>query len=144
MTRKKRSDSIEAAVQSAQAEKVVPPSGIDLDTDEMAVWDQMVTVRTEWVEFDLILLAKIVKLEVKLRSWWKLLESSGPMIRNKRETLIENPILRSINTLQHQQLSIIAKMHIMSRGDPRSLNKPKEGEIPVFDDRNVYNLLAKP
>ena len=146
MARKKRSDSVEAAVEAAQYSVPEPPEGVELTDDEMEVWKQMSKVRNDWLDFDLILLAKVVKLEVKIRAWWEMVDRSGPMIRNKRETLIENPILRSIHTCQQSQLSIITKMRIMEgRGDARTLNQPAEVKRYDNADRgNVINLLAKP
>ncbi len=123
MARKTPKNSVEAAVKSAQIEAPKVPDGYKLKECEALVWDQMISVREEWRDFDLVLMVKVVRLEVKIRDWWDMLEKSGPMIRNPRGTLIENPILRSIDTLQRQQLSVITKMQLMTVADPRTLNK---------------------
>lgn len=146
MSRKSRSDSTEEARRKLMAEEVTPPEGVELTEDEKLVWQQMSGVRDDWDEFDLILLAKVVKLEVKIREWWSMVDQAGPLIRNKRETLIENPVLRSLNTVQHTQLSIITKMRIMEgRGDARTLNK--KSNVGRFNDanrQNVIDLIARP
>ncbi len=146
MGRRKRSDSIDAQIMTGQELVSAPPVDLPLNEAEMVVWDQMVKVRNEWRSFDLILLVKVVKLEVKIRDWWEMVERSGPMIRNRRETLIENPLLRSINTIQHQQLSIITKMHIMQGEDARAINNNAAQEVSAERVRrpNVMSLLATP
>lgn len=140
--RKPRKDSLSAKQDAAKNGIPGVPDGISLNSEEMVIWRQMSKVRADWRDFDLILLAKVVALEVKIRDWWSLVDQSGPMIRNKRETLIENPILRSINTLQHQQLSIITKMRVMSHRDARTLNDGYEDAVSYKDhENNVYSLL---
>ena len=145
MARKTPKNSVEAAVKSAQFEAPKIPEGYTLKECEALVWDQMISVREEWRDFDLVLMVKIVRLEVKIRDWWDMLEKSGPMIRNPRGTLIENPILRSIDTLQRQQLSVITKMQLMTVADPRTLNKEaQKNNLDEIKEGNVLRLLARP
>lgn len=145
MARKAPKNSVEAAVKSAQYEAPKVPDGYTLKETESIVWAQMISVREEWRDFDLVLMVKVVKLEVKIREWWDMLEKSGPMIRNPRGTLIENPILRSIDTLQRQQLSVITKMQLMTVADPRTLNKEAQAKnLDQIKEGNVLRLLARP
>ena len=145
MARKAPKNSVEEAVKSAQYEAPKVPDGYTLKETESMVWEQMISVREDWRDFDLILMVKIVKLEVKIREWWDTLEKSGPMIRNPRGTLIENPILRSIDTLQRQQLSVITKMQLMTVADPRTLNKEAhKKDLGEIKEGNVLRLLARP
>ena len=145
MTRRTPKNSVDAAVKSAQYDTPAPPSGYQLSDEETEVWGEMITVREEWRNFDLILLVKIVRLEVKIKQWWTTLDKSGPMIRNPRGTLIENPILRSIDTLQRQQLSIITKIQLMTVADPRTLNKEAQHQdLNTIKEGNVLRLLARP
>ena len=145
MTRRTPKNSITAAIESAQHESPLPPKGYKLKDDEIEVWGEMISVREEWRNFDLILLVKIVRLEVKIRDWWSTLDKTGPMIRNPRGTLVENPILRSIDTLQRQQLSIITKMQLMTVADPRTLNKEVQANnLNEIQQGNVLRLLARP
>jgi hypothetical protein len=145
MARKAPKNSVEAAVKAAQYEVPAPPDGYTLADAEAVVWEQMISVREDWRNFDLILMVKIVRLEVKIRDWWDMLDKSGPMIRNPRGTLIENPILRSIDTLQRQQLSVITKMQLMTLADPRTLNKEaQKQDLNELKDGNVLRLLARP
>ena len=145
MTRRTPKNTVSAAIESAQYKSPPPPSGYTLSDDETEVWGEMISVREEWRNFDLILLVKIVRLEVKIKDWWTTLDKTGPMIRNPRGTLIENPILRSIDTLQRQQLSIITKMQLMTVADPRTLNKEVQNQnLDTIKEGNVLRLLARP
>lgn len=146
MARKSRSDSTEEAARKLMSGDVEPPAGVELLDEEMLVWKQMTGVRDDWDDFDLILMAKVVKLEVKIREWWSMVDKAGPLIRNKRENLAENPVLRSLNTVQHTQLSIITKMRIMEgRGDARTLNKKSgTGKFNDKNRQNVIDLIARP
>jgi hypothetical protein len=70
-----------------------------------------------------VLLAKAVRLEADIRKIQLTLDKSGPVIKNKRETLVENPLLRVVDTLQRQQLAIIRSMSLnQTDTDPRTLN----------------------
>ena len=145
MARRTPKNSVDAAVKSVQYDIPAPTSGYQLSDEETEVWGEMITVREEWRNFDLILLVKIVRLEVKIKQWWTTLDKTGPMIRNPRGTLIENPILRSIDTLQRQQLSIITKMQLMTVADPRTLNKEAQHQdLNTIKEGNVLRLLARP
>lgn len=145
MARKQPKNSVEAAVKSAQYQTPEVPDGYTLKETESIVWEQMISVREEWRDFDLVLMVKVVRLEVKIREWWDMLEKSGPMIRNPRGTLIENPILRSIDTLQRQQLSVITKMQLMTVADPRTMNKEAhKNNLTEIKEGNVLRLLARP
>ena len=112
---------------------------------ELEVWCQMISIREEWRNFDLILMVKVVKLEVKIKDWWEQMEKTGPLVPNPRGTLVENPILRSIDTLQRQQLSIITKMQLMTVADPRTMNKEaQKKDMDTIKNGDVLRLLARP
>ena len=145
MPRKTPKNSVEAAVKSAQYEPPAPPKSYILTEKELEVWCQMISIREEWRNFDLILMVKVVKLEVKIKDWWEQMEKVGPMIPNPRGTLVENPILRSIDTLQRQQLSIITKMQLMTVADPRTMNKEaQKKDLDTIKNGDVLRLLARP
>lgn len=152
-TRKTRSDSASAAVDAFKnaTQDVALPEGITLRNDaEITVWRQFTRARARdaWRDFDLVLLAKVVRIEVDLRKYQAMLETSGPLIKNKRETLIENPLLRVIDTLQRQQLAIIRSMSLNSTGqDPRTLNdsaKTEDAARKTLQQYGVESLLASP
>lgn len=128
MNRKKRSDSIADDVQSfAQiADEINLPDGVDFaDYDEKLIWSQFTKTRSKdsWRDFDLVLLAKIVKLESRIRKHQAEIDAMGAIIENQRGTPIENPLFRVVDVLQRQQMAIIRSMSLnQTASDPRTLN----------------------
>ena len=59
---------------------------------------------------DLILLAKIVKMEADIRAAQMELDAVGMMVENKRGTQIPNPLISVIDTLERRQLAMIRSM----------------------------------
>jgi hypothetical protein len=151
--RKQRSDSATnaaAAMQNATAD-IGLPEGVQLrNEDEFIIWRHFTRARAReaWRDFDLLLLAKAVRLEADIRKYQLTLDSSGPLIKNKRDTLIENPLLRVIDTLQRQQLAIIRSMSLNQTGqDPRTMNDSSKVEKEAFDtlkQHGAQSLLAMP
>jgi hypothetical protein len=128
MTRKKRSDSIADDIKTfSQVGLVVSlPRGISLDSEqEEIIWEQFTATRStdSWRDFDLVLVAKIVKIEARIRLHQKELDSMGAIIKNDRGTPIENPLFRIIDTLTRQQMAVIRSISLnQTKSDPRTLN----------------------
>jgi hypothetical protein len=128
MTRKKNANTIDDDLNSfAQAGKSVAlPRGITLDNEqEEIIWEQFTATRSpdSWRDFDLVLLAKIVKIEARIRKHQKELDAMGSIIENQRGTPIENPLFRIIDTLTRQQMAVIRSMSLnQTKSDPRVLN----------------------
>jgi hypothetical protein len=152
MARRSRSDSISAESKSFRTLTKIPlPEGIELDSDEERVlWDQFTKTRaaSDWRDFDLVLLAKIVKLEANMRRHQETIKKSGPLISNKRGTLVENPLLRVVDTLQRQQLALIRSMSLnQTESDPRTLNaagKRQQETVNMIQDAGLDSLIAMP
>lgn len=151
--RKQRSDSVTQAAENFKnaAIGIALPEGVELrNEDEFIIWGHFTRARARdaWREFDLVLLAKSVRLEADIRKYQLMLDTSGPLIKNKRETLIENPLLRVIDTLQRQQLAIIRSMSLnQTAQDPRTLNDSAKEEKQAFDtlkQHGAQSLLAMP
>ena len=152
-TRRLRGGSVAAAVKSMSTASVVvmPPDGVELRTEEeMVIWQQFVKARaqSDWRDMDLLLLAKVVRVEADIRKYQRMLDSSGPLIKNKRETLIENPMIRVIDTYQRQQLAIIRSMSLNTQAaDARTLQNNAQSEDAArnsIKSGGVYSLLASP
>jgi hypothetical protein len=127
------------------------PEGVTLRSDEeRTIWTQFTRARArdDWRDMDLILLSKVVRVEADLRKYQAMLDASGPLIKNKRETLIENPLLRVIDTLQRQQLAIIRSMSLNATGtDTRTMEasaKEESDARKVLANSGVESLLAHP
>ena len=146
MSQKRGSDknSVSAAVEgfSGAMQSVPPPEGVVLRTDEeVIIWDQFTRARAreDWRDMDLILLAKVVRMEADIRKHQDVLDRSGVLIQNKRGTMIPNPLINVIDTLERRQLAVIRSMSLNQQAaDPRTLNG-KANEIN--QNRSTLELL---
>lgn len=97
---------------------------------------------------DLILLAKIVKMEADIRAAQMELDAVGMMVENKRGTQIPNPLISVIDTLERRQLAVIRSMSFnQTAHDPRMINGTAkvESEARVaLKDVGVAGLIAQP
>ena len=90
MSQKKRSDknSVTAAVEGFRGvmSSVPLPQGIELRSDEeMVIWDQFTRARAreDWRDMDLILLAKVVRMEADIRKHQSAVEIEGVIVENQ-------------------------------------------------------------
>jgi len=68
---------------SELSEQVALPEGVSLRDDaEMVIWGQFTRARTRegWRDFDLLIVAKSVRLEADIRKYQGMLDRSGPII----------------------------------------------------------------
>jgi hypothetical protein len=152
---KTRSDknSVTAALGSFKgAIAAVPvPEGVELRTDdERIIWDQFTRARAreDWRDLDLLLLAKIVRMEADIRRYQHTLDVEGVMLTNQRGTQIVNPIISVIDTLERRQLAVIRSMSLnQQHSDPRTINasaKVAQNARAVIDDVADDDLIAIP
>ena len=72
---------------------------------------------------DLLLLAKVVRMEADIRQHQLTLDRSGVLIQNKRGTLVPNPLLSVVDTLERRQMAVIRSMSLnQMASDPRTIN----------------------
>ena len=127
-----------------------PPEGVDLKDDEKVLWRQFTQARSagDWRDFDLLLIAKMVKIEANIRKHQDVLDDAGPIIENKKGTPVENPLLRVIDTLQRQQLALIRSMSLtQTSSDPRTLNASgatDQAALNNIKNKGAKSLLATP
>ena len=91
------------------------PEGVILRSeDEMVIWRQFTRARatTDWRDFDLIIVAKMVRTEADIRKHQLDLDVIGAIIKNDRGTCVVNPLVTIIDTLQRQQLSLIRSLSL--------------------------------
>lgn len=144
---KRRSDknSLTAAVENFQGamESVPLPDGVDLRSDEeVVIWEQFTRARAkeDWRDMDLLLLAKVVRMEADIRKHQEVLDRSGVLIKNQRGTMIPNPLIAVIDTLERRQLAVIRSMSLNQQAsDPRTLNAAGKA---VNEGRATYSYLA--
>jgi len=143
--RKKRSDSITAAVDgfSGAIDSVPMPQGVELRSDEeRVIWDQFTRARAreDWRDMDLLLLAKVVRMEADIRKHQETLDRSGVLIQNKRGTLVANPLLAVIDTLERRQMAVIRSMSLnQMASDPRTINGAAKA---AGQSANIYEAMA--
>ena len=144
---KQRSDknSTTAAVEGFQGavESVPLPDGVVLRSDEeMVIWEQFTRARAreDWRDMDLLLLAKVVRMEADIRKHQEMLDRTGVLVKNRRETPIPNPLLSVIDTLERRQLAVIRSMSLnQMASDPRTINATGK---EVGKNRDVLGMLA--
>ena len=152
--RKTREDTVQG--QKARAKRrdqvVEVPDGITLDNDEeMIVWEQFTASRSAdvWRDFDLVIIAKMVKLEVRIRKIWEEIDEIGFTTINQRGTEIENPLLRSVDTLQRQQLAMMRGLSLgvssekaVSQNNTGKKSSEKAKKAEDIKQQNVMKLLG--
>ena len=127
------------------------PQGVDLRSDEeMVIWDQFTRARAreDWRDMDLLLLAKVVRMEADIRNYQAQIELQGAIVENQRGTQIPNPLLTIIDTVERRQLAVIRSMSLNQQAsDPRTLNgsaKNVSGARSAVDNASDDDLIALP
>ena len=130
-------------------DRIPLPAGVELRSEaELIIWHQFTRARarSDWRDMDLILLAKIVKMEADIRAAQIELDAMGMMVENKRGAPISNPFLSVIDSLERRRLAVIRSMSLnQTASDPRSINGTAkvEGEARAAL-RGVEGLIARP
>jgi hypothetical protein len=155
MSQKKRSDknSVTAALGGFKGaiEGVPLPQGVELRSkQELVIWGQFTRARAreDWRDMDLLLLAKVVRMEADIRQHQSAVELQGVIIENQRGTPIPNPLLAIIDTVERRQLAVIRSMSLNQQAsDPRTLNgsaKNAQGARDAVSDASGGGLIAFP
>ena len=155
MSQKKRPDknSVTAALGGfVGAIDAVPlPEGVELRDDaEFVIWGQFTRARAreDWRDLDLILLAKVVRMEGDIRKHQAVLDRSGVLLKNQRGTMLVNPLIAVIDTLERRQLAVIRSMSLnQTTSDPRTINGTAQNAQAarlVGDDLDDDDLIAMP
>ena len=130
---------------------IPPPEGVLLRSDEeYVIWGQFTRARArdDWRDMDLLLLAKVVRMEADIRAQQAALDVAGVILENKRGTVVPNPLLAVIDTLERRQLAVIRSMSLnQTASDPRTLSGAAKTEGKASDNlRDMWasGLIAKP
>jgi hypothetical protein len=144
-TNRNSADALKTLAADSLSNEVEIPAGIELNADERALWPQFASARMrgDWREFDLLLLAKIVQLEVEIRATRAGIKAQGATIENRRGTPIDNPLYRVLDLLQRQQLALIRCLSLTKNGDPRTMGSrkfrgDKFKDALAFDDDGLF------
>jgi hypothetical protein len=89
---------------------------------------------------DLLLLAKVVRMEADIRKHQTDLDAQGWIVENQRGTQIPNPLVAIIDTIERRQMAVIRSMSLnQTASDPRTLNgKAKQNT----QSRNTIDALS--
>jgi hypothetical protein len=122
-------DSVDRVAQSyASASDAPPPvpKGFDFSNPrEAELWEAFTAARPkdDWLSHDLIMLAKIVELEVKIREFKSNLETQGYIVENQRGTMVENAYFRVYQTALVMQLQIIRALSMNSTSSDKATTR---------------------
>jgi hypothetical protein len=154
MSQKKRSDknSVTAALGGFKGaiESVPLPQGVELRSEELVIWGQFTRARAreDWRDMDLLLLAKVVRMEADIRSYQSQVEAQGTIVENQRGTQIPNPLLTIIDTVERRQLAVIRSMSLnQMASDPRTVNGYARATIDAgktLESFSDNDLIAMP
>ena len=114
-----------------------PPKGIELVDDEPIIWEQFCLARDvgTWIDFDLIVIAKAVKIESRIRKLQLQLDSENPVIENARGVQIINPLITVIDILQRPQMTIIRCMSLAQKTQSPQVARSKAEAQKIHMDR---------
>jgi len=130
---------------STISDQIPLPDGVILrDESEMVIWKQFTHARASegWRDFDLLIVAKAVRLEADIRKYQMQLDRSGAVIKNDRGTPIVNPFLTVIDSLQRQQLALIRSLSLnQTAQDPRTLNGQGANQSALRRSINTFDDL---
>jgi hypothetical protein len=133
------------ALASTVSDQIPLPDGVILrDESEIVIWKQFTHARASegWRDFDLLIVAKAVRLEADIRKYQMQLDRSGAVIKNDRGTPIVNPFLTVIDSLQRQQLALIRSLSLnQTAQDPRTLNGQGANQSALRRSINTFDDL---
>lgn len=133
---------------SDMSEQTALPAGVILrNDDEIVIWKQFTHARARegWRDFDLLIVAKAVRLEADIRKYQQELDIAGAVVKNDRGTPIVNPYLIVIDSLQRQQLALIRSLSLNQQAqDPRTLNSQGKEQSKLRSTINSFDdLIAR-
>jgi hypothetical protein len=130
------------------SEDIPLPDGVILRNEqEMVIWRQFTRARARdgWRDFDLLIVAKAVRLEADIRKYQQALDKSSPIVKNDKGTQIVNPFFAVIDNLQRQQLALIRSLSLTQTGqDPRTMNGQGQDQSRLRGAMNdLDDLIAR-
>ena len=128
-------NSINARVASAQVYETTPvPPGIKIiSKDAKELWKFYTDSRIEWADHHLLTVAKVVQLELRIRTENMKMATEDIVIETRLGEIKENPRLAAIDRLVKQQSSLMRLVGLnVNNDDAGSLNRsPKGGSAGI-------------
>jgi hypothetical protein len=122
-SRGKGTNSASFLIALAAENPVEIPKNVELTAEEAQLWPQFASARArvDWREFDLILLAKIVKLEAVNRKDQRKLDETSTIVETRKGTPIVNPLIAVIDSRTRLQLAIIRTLSLTAGKAPATV-----------------------
>lgn len=125
------------------------PRGYKLDSEEAQIlWAEFTAARSagDWMRHDLITLAKIVDLELRIRDLRDSLDETGYLVENQRGTMVQNPQVMVWQTMIHMQMTAIRALSLTSAASDKSVirNQAKQDAeaVKVLAQKGPLSLIA--
>lgn len=150
MSRRKRIDSVESAVEIAQASgrQITPPSNVPLTTEDMPFFASVIDefARSEWTAHQLELAAMLAKKMRLLRDELATLEAEGFSLMTEKGSPCQNPRLGGVRMLDTSIMSTRRSLQLHARaqgGESRDVSK-RRGIAKEYEGNPADDLLARP
>ena len=148
MPRRKRADSITAAVEAATAPQIQPPSNVPLTGSEMVFFANVIAeaARSEWTAHQLEVAAMLARAMEALNSEQQLLRTEGYVITNDGGRAVTNPRANVAKSLVSDILSMRRSLQIHARaknGEARDTAK-RTAILKEAEGNDPSDLLARP
>jgi len=150
MTRRKRIDSVESAVDVAQAagRHIAPPSNVPLADADLPFFASVIDefARSEWTAHQLELAAMLAKKMRLLRDELETLEAEGFTMTTASGNPCQNPRLGGVRMLDTSIMSTRRSLQLHARatgGEARDTGK-RRGIAKGHEDDLSDDLLARP
>lgn len=117
MTRQKRSDSADYAVESMKAAlegPIDPPAHVHLREGDRPFWDSIVRARArnKWTESDYEVAANLARCKADIERLQREIDCEGDVIENQRGTPIVNPKHTLLETLSRRAVALSRMLHV--------------------------------
>jgi hypothetical protein len=151
MPRKKRSDSIEAAIEAAQKihEGIQPPSYINLPDDVLVIWQDIIQTKAlnTWTPNDLIQAATLARVYRDIQKYSEIVERTSRISKNGNG-FNPNAAHKVLNDLVTQAQSLARSLQVHARATQGESRDQKAKNALYANARNKAapedDLLAKP
>ena len=108
-----------------------------------SLWEKFTSARaaSQWRDFDLVLLGKMVMLEMDIRQYQEKINADGPLVIDFRGNEKEHPLIAVVDRLARRQIVLVRNMQLTGgQGDPRTQvaharkEKALQGAVSDIDD----------
>lgn len=150
MSRRKRIDSVDAAVEVAQRSQaqISPPSNVPLGKEDLLFFASVIDefARAEWTAHQLELAALLAKKMRLLRDELSTLEAEGFSLVTEKGSPCQNPRLGGVRMLDTSIMATRRSLQLHARmmgGESRDVGK-RRGIAKEYEDGAGDDLLARP